>query len=88
MGVGAGVPLGVLLVSGLAILLIHERKRRIKAEKTIVNILAKRDTSHIGWIGKESHRWKRHISPVEVENTQVQPREIYGGEVYEISGTF
>ena len=63
---GAGVPLGVVLVSGLAIFLIYERRRRIKAEKTVVDTLAVRDTS---------------------ENTQIQPREIYGGEVYEVGGT-
>ena len=82
----AGVPLGVLLVSGPLISLIYERRLRFKAKKTIVDTLEVRDTSHMGWIGEGNHRWKRHLSPREVENTQVKHRESYDGKVYGVDG--
>ena len=75
---------------GLATFLVYERKRRIKAEKMVADVadtLAVRNTSHMGWIGEETHQEKGQTGPLEVENTQIPPGELYDGEVYEVGGT-
>ena len=85
---GVGVPLGVLIVFCLAMFLIHERRLRIKAEKTVVDTLAAaQNMSHLGWEREQTHQWRDHPGPLELGNTQTQPGELYDGEVHEIGGT-
>ncbi|KAM0804995.1 hypothetical protein BDR22DRAFT_817494 [Usnea florida] len=40
IGTAIGVPLGVLLISGLTGLLVHERRLRMKAQKAVIDTLA------------------------------------------------
>ncbi len=81
------MPLGVLIVLGLALFLIHEHRLRIKAEKTAVDTLAAQNVSHLGWEREQTHQWRDHSGPLELGITQTQPGELYDGEVHEVGGT-
>ena len=85
---GVGVPLFVILVLSLVVFLIYEHRLRIKAEKTVSDTLATHNAGHLGRMRQDSHQWKGHPGPLEAENSQIQPGELFDGEVYEVGGTY
>lgn len=87
LGVEIGVPLGVLLLLALSFLLLMEHRRRKSSEKTL-DWIHKRDKSN----EKAKARWRRNLrsknpTPVwELDNSQQNPMELQGGEIYEATG--
>ena len=104
------MPLGVLLISGLTGLLVHERKLRMKAQKAVDDTLASchqsrgAQTATGGYMLQDHVRPQEmecchqscgaqtatggymlqdHVRPQEMECTELQPGELYDGEVHE-----
>ena len=83
IGVAIGLSLGVPLISGLIIFLIHEHRLRIKAQKAVTDTLAAYEMSRAAMTSMESRYMKDQLRPQELEHTQSQPGELYDGEIYE-----
>ena len=75
--------LGISLISVLAIVVIHERRLRIKAQKQVIDTLAAYDKSRTTGTHVGSYQMQFQSSPQELENTQPQPGELYDGEIHE-----
>ncbi|KAF6238080.1 hypothetical protein HO173_003714 [Letharia columbiana] len=84
LSVAIGVPLGVFAISGLIALLIHERRLRIKAQKTVVDTLAAYEKCRAAKPRAAVYEVQGHPRPQELEHTQSQPGELYDGEIHEL----
>ncbi len=80
IGVVTGVPLGLLLLSALGILLIRERRGRIKAEKLMQN--AKMGG---GELDVETHDPFSRTDAERQELEEIHLRELQSSEVHEVS---
>ncbi len=80
IGVATGVPLGLLLLSPLGILLIRERRGRIKAEKLMQN-------AKIGGgeLDVETHDPFPRTDAERQELEEIHLRELQSSEVHEVS---
>lgn len=84
LSVAIGVPLGVFAISGLIALLIHERRLRIKAQKTVVDTLVAYEKCRAAKPRAAVYEVQGHPRPHELEHTQSQPGELYDGEIHEL----
>lgn len=80
IGVGVGVPLGVLLISGLCFLLYKERKLRVKAETFVKNIGG---TSESGHKDRTEKRWSTGV-PQELGHGQRRTPELQSRQIFEV----
>ena len=83
IGIAIGVPLGVLLISGLTGLLVHERRLRMKAQKAVNDTLAACHQSRGARTPTGGYMLQDPVRPQEMECTKLQPAELYDGEVHE-----
>ena len=84
LGAGIGVPLGVLLLLALSFLLLMEHRRRISSEKAL-NWIHVRDKSKEKAKARERRKFTVNNGPTvfELGNSQQNPMELHGGEIYE-----
>ena len=75
--------LGVSLISGLIVFLIHEHRLRLKAQKAVSDTLAAYEVSRAAMTARKSRAVKDPLRPQELEHTQSQPAELYDGEIHE-----
>lgn len=80
IGVATGVPLGLLLLSSLGILLIRERKGRIRAEKLMQNAKLRRVELDV-----ETHDRFSPADAKQQELEEINLRELQSSEVHEVS---
>ena len=83
IGIAIGVPLGVLLISGLIGLLVHERRLRMKAQKAVNDTLAAYYQSRGAENPTGGCMLQDPVRPQEMECIELQPAELYDGEVHE-----
>ena len=83
IGTAIGVPLGVLLISGLTGLLVHERRLRMKAQKAVIDTLAACHQSRGAKTPTGGYMLQDSVRPQEMGCTELQPAELDDGEVHE-----
>ena len=83
IGIAIGVPLGVVLISGLTGLLVHERRLRMKAQKAVDDTLAACHQNRGAKTPTGGYILQDSVRPQELELTELQPAELYDGEVHE-----
>lgn len=83
VGIAIGVPLGVLLISGLTGLVVHERRLRMKAQKAVDDTLAACHQHGGAKTPTGGYMLQDLVRPQELELTELQPAELYDGEVHE-----
>lgn len=76
IGVAIGVSLSVCLISGLIIVLFHERRLRIKAQKKVVDTIASCNEPRSPKTSAGSYGRQTQSGPQELELTQPQPAEL------------
>ena len=84
LGTGIGVPVGALLLCGLVLLFVRERRLRIRAHKMTH---ALRAAQSIETTGVQSHGISGPSLPQELDHVEHRP-EILSQEVYEANGRF
>ena len=83
IGVGVGIPLG-MIVFGSLLLLFREHNLRLHAESTTVIINGKR--LHAGKsTGRALHERGNHNAPQELGQEPKHPHELYSRELYEVA---
>jgi hypothetical protein len=80
IGVATGVPLGLLLLSALGILLIRERRGRIRVEKLMQNA-----KMGVGELDVETYDPFSRTDAERQELEEINLRELQSSEVHEVS---
>ena len=76
IGAGVAVPMGVLLLSGLVLLFLRERRHRVAAQKMAND--AHRIAKERGTNGVRGHELYGYPLPQELDHAQKGPEELYG----------
>ena len=83
IGVGVGIPLGMIAFGSL-LLLFREHNLRLRAESTTGIVNGKRFNAGKS-TGRALHEWRNHNAPQELGQEPKHPHELYSREVYEVA---